>query len=220
MGLPADRRAGSPLDNGNSLALDQVEPGPRNLHVLPQAGVGTDKPVAWEETPMREVTNLMDHYRIVAQTIWNVGFWPKPELQNWDSWDRFEEIKRLLFNSLVVAQLQEGDECCKDLSTVNQIYQVVPSDPGPVPIMIHRPREGDRNRYWDDPVNEIKASDAELHFLDYFDWNDMGYVDFRYYRVRIAAFPSQPHLVGREALVERHHAGVFAVPTSGRQADR
>src|SRR2546425_29681 len=84
LGAPAlgGARQCSRLDNGNSLALDRVEPGPRNLHVLPQAGVGTDKPVAWEETPMREVTNLMDHYRIVAQTIWNVGFWPKPELQN------------------------------------------------------------------------------------------------------------------------------------------
>ncbi len=75
--------------------------------------------------------------------------------------------------------------------------------------MIEQPRKGDRNHYWDDPVNQIKASDAELHFLDYFDWDMMAYTDFQYYRVRIASFISQPHLVGRDALIEHHHAKIF-----------
>ncbi len=75
--------------------------------------------------------------------------------------------------------------------------------------MIERPRERDGNRYWDDPVNGVKAADAEFHFRDYFDWDEMAYIDFQYYRVRIAAFPLQPHLVGREALLEHQYAKVF-----------
>ncbi len=85
--------------------------------------------------------------------------------------------------------------------------------------MIQKPREGDRCNYWDDPVREVKASDVELHFLDYFDWNQMGYVDFQYYRVRIVTFALQPHLVGREALLEHQYARVFTADTQGMGAE-
>jgi len=171
-----------------------------------------------EDIPMREITDLFDHYRVVARSIWNTGFWSDPELRDWDSRDQFEQIARLLFKALVVARV-EGGHCC-DLNSLppDHTYHVVPLDPGPVPIMIERPREGDRNHYWDDPVNKIKAADAELHFLNHFDWDEMAYIDFQYYRVRIAAFPSQPHLVGRDALIEHQHAKVF-VDLPGEPAD-
>ncbi len=91
---------------------------------------------------MRDVTDLMDHYRVVARSIWNTGFWSQPDLQNWDSRDDFREIRKLLFNALVIARLDAE----RDL-------QVVPVGSTAVPIMIQRPREGDQahNRYWDDP---------------------------------------------------------------------
>ena len=157
---------------------------------------------------MRDITDLLDHYRVVARSIWNTGFWSDPDLRNWDSWDQFEQIKRLLFKALVVARLGEG-HCCDLGSLPDHIYHVVPLEPGPVPVRIGRPREGDTNRYWDDPVGEVEASDVGLHFLDYFDWNCMAYVDFPYYLVRIVAFVPQPHLVGREALLECRHAKVL-----------
>jgi len=150
----------------------------------------------------------MDHYRIVARSIWNVGFWSQPDLRNWDSWDEFQEINKLLFNALVIppSELTEGSAVTE--TDPFAALLIVPSSPT-VPIMIHRPREGDRNNYWDDPVREVTATDAELHFLDYFDWDLMNYIDFQYYRVRIAKFASQPHLVGRDALLEHHQAKVF-----------
>lgn len=151
--------------------------------------------------PMREVTSVMDHYRSVVRSIWNEGFWTQQELRDWDSLDRFKEIRKLLFHALVVATLEAAVQA--------PTLQVVPLDSGPVPILIHRPREGDRNHYWDDPVRELKATEAELHFLDYFDWNEMDYIDFQYYRVRIVQFKPHPHLVGREALLEHQYAKVF-----------
>ena len=159
---------------------------------------------------MRDVTHFMDHYRVVARTIWNVGFWSQPDLQNWDSRDDFREIKKLLFNALVLARLDETDEVCTDLRAfTDRTLRVVPLDSATVPIMIQRPRGEDQAGYWDDPVTDIKASDATLTFIDYFDWNEMGYIDFQYYRVRIVSFVSQSHLVGREALLQHQHAKVF-----------
>jgi len=161
---------------------------------------------------MRDVTELMDHYREVARTLWNTGFWVDPKLQTWNAWDQFEQIKMLLYKAFVVARL-EGGHCC-DLTTLPApVFSVVPSAPEYIPIMIQKPRDGDRNCYWDDPVHQVKASEAQFHFIDYFDWNKMARADLQYYRVRIVAFPTQPHLVGREALIEHLHAKVFATTT-------
>ena len=55
---------------------------------------------------MREITNLFDHYRVVARSIWNTGFWSQQDLQTWDARDRFEQIKKLLFKALVAGQLE------------------------------------------------------------------------------------------------------------------
>jgi hypothetical protein len=158
---------------------------------------------------MREITPLFDHYRIVARSIWNTGFWAEKELQNWDSADQFEQIKSLLFKSLVVARVL-GGHCC-DLNSLppSPPFLVVPRGHYPVPVMIEKPREGDRNHYWDDPVKELTSNEAELHFVDFFDWSQMNYIDFQYYRVRIQAFPRMPHLAGREALIEHLNGGVF-----------
>jgi hypothetical protein len=151
----------------------------------------------------------MDHYRDVARSVWNTGFWAQADLQTWDARSQFEQIKKLLFKALVVARLEKGHCCDLNILPEDNKFLVVPSTSGPAPIMIHRALEGDRNHFWDDPVRQVEASEAELHFLDYFDWNDMSYADFHFYRARIAAFPSQPHLVGREALMEHSHAKVF-----------
>jgi hypothetical protein len=131
------------------------------------------------------------------------------DLQTWDARDQFEQVKKLLFKALVVARL-EGGHCC-DLNSLpdDRKLQVVPNTGGPAPIMIQRSKERDQSGYWDDPVSQVDAAEAVLHFLDYFDWNNMAYADFQYYRVHIAAFPSRPHLEGREALMKHLHAKVF-----------
>lgn len=157
---------------------------------------------------MQDVTDLMDHYRVAARSIWNTGFWSQEDLQSWDAWDQFKQIKKLLFKALVAARINQEHAC--DLDVVPDLdLRVVPNEPGPVSIMIQNPRPGDNAGYWDDPVKEISPSQANLQFIDYFDWDPMRYADFQFYRVRITDFPQLPHLVGREALVEHSHARVY-----------
>jgi hypothetical protein len=75
--------------------------------------------------------------------------------------------------------------------------------------MIARPTRESPRGLWDDPVNRVTAEQVEMHFLEFFDWNRLDYRDFQYYRVWIAGFNEQPHLVGREALMERQYVSVF-----------
>jgi hypothetical protein len=157
---------------------------------------------------MKDVTDILDHYRMAARSVWNTAFWPVPELRNWDSDERFDEIQRILFEELVLRQLNRQWPAEDIFRKPIPFLHVVPASPS-VPIMIQKPRPDTRNQYWDDPVNRIERGESELHFCEYFDWNRMAYRDLLYYRTAIVAFPTQSHLVGREALLERQYGAVF-----------
>ena len=153
---------------------------------------------------MDVVTEIFQKYRISARMIWNVCFWPDADLDNWDGRDQFEKIKELLFESMVVRKLS--------LQARHSQFLVIPRIEGGVPVKIERPRKGDRNRYWDHPISTLESSDAILQFLDYFDWDPITCVDFRYVRVRICKFPMHANLVGREALLEADHVEICLMP--------
>jgi hypothetical protein len=77
--------------------------------------------------------------------------------------------------------------------------------------MIQNPRSERETGYWNHPVNIVEPGEADLLFIAYFDWDEMDYIDFRYYRVKIAAFASHPEVVGRQALIERQQTAVHLV---------
>ena len=156
----------------------------------------------------KNVSAIFDHYRMSARAIWNTAFWPDEDFRNWDSRDQFREIGKLLFQELVLAKL-ERDFPLQDLfKNAIPFFHVIPSVAHGTPIMIQKPRPGAPTGYWDDPVKLVKPREAELLFIAYFDWNEMDYIDLRYYRVKIASFEAHSELVGREALIERQDAAV------------
>jgi hypothetical protein len=88
---------------------------------------------------MRDVIGVLDHYRVSARGIWNAAFWPDPELRNWDSVDRFDDIQRILFSELVLGKLGR-DWPIDDLFRIPILFlRVVPSAES-MPIMMQNPR--------------------------------------------------------------------------------
>jgi hypothetical protein len=63
--------------------------------------------------------------------------------------------------------------------------------------------------YWDYPVSTIKPDEAELHLLRYFDFDIVGYREYRYFEVSVRASATYPEIVGRSALIEVEHARVM-----------
>ncbi len=164
---------------------------------------------------IKDVTAVLDHYRMSARSVWNTAFWPDPDFRNWESFGRFEDIARILFDELVLVKL-DGTFPLEDVfQKPIPFLQVDPASPA-VPIMIQR--EGARG-YWDDPVDRVERGKVEMHFIGTFDWNQMDYRDLQCYRVSIAAFEEHPHLVGREALVERQYVKVFMPEQAPPAAD-
>jgi len=53
------------------------------------------------------------------------------------------------------------------------------------------------------------AHEIGLTLVDLFDWSPLGYMDLRYYVVRITYFPSRPVKVGQHARIDVAHASVL-----------
>jgi hypothetical protein len=83
----------------------------------------------------------------------------------------------------------------------------VPSAESGVPININR--EVKCTGYWDYHLNVIKPADAELRFIDYFDFDILGFRDLQYCRVRIVTSEKYPDIVGRDALIGSNHVNIL-----------
>jgi hypothetical protein len=95
---------------------------------------------------MKDVTAVLDHYRMAARSIWNTAFWPVPELRNWDSDERFDEIQRILFDELVLRKLDRQWPPEDIFRKPIPFLHVVPASQS-VPIMIQKPRPEKRSGY-------------------------------------------------------------------------
>ena len=116
----------------------------------------------------------------------------------------------MLFDAVVVPQLRlrlksEGD------ATYRDSIRVIPTAKDGIPAMIHKPREGDRNHYWDDPVNRLRPDAVELKFVGFFNWGVLEMRDYQFYEVKILRFSGHPELEGRRALIEVSHAALSVV---------
>jgi hypothetical protein len=162
------------------------------------------------KSDVNDISRIFDHYRMSARAIWNTAFWPDQDFRNWESIEQFHEIEKLLFQELVLAKVDREWPLQNIFRNAIRFFHVVPShvQVHGIPILIQQPRPGAPTGYWDDPVNFVKPGQAELLFVAYFDWDEMDYIDLRYYRVKIARFDAHSELVGREALIERPHAAI------------
>ena len=77
-----------------------------------------------------------------------------------------------------------------------------------VPILITREKNNSFG-YWDYPLKSIKPSDAEMRFVDFFDFDKLTYKDLKYYQVRIIASKEIPDLIDRNTLIEPQYVSVF-----------
>jgi hypothetical protein len=161
---------------------------------------------------MDDVSHLFGNYRECARHLWNVYFRPLAQpTQDWDVRDEFDTIARDIFSSLVLRPLgildcELSPSCAPEPLALSR-FSAVPAVEHGTPIMINRdlPRSG----YWDHPISRVRANEVELHLLRFFDFDQLGYRDFRYYEVLIHASSAYPEIVGRPALIEFDDAKVL-----------
>lgn len=159
-----------------------------------------------------DVTTRMLTYREAARGLWNNFLRRGLEREvDFEAVGRFYVICEALFEELVIRPLGLVDVELPDRGEAYPFLVVRLAAPD-VRVQVRRPTAD--GRYWDDPVKRLKADGLRLHFIDFYDFDDFGFIDFEYFHVRIAECVEHPHLVGREALVEVRHGLVeFESPT-------
>lgn len=152
---------------------------------------------------MRDVTDILLSYREAKRHLWNTHFVDKlTSLRECHLLDRFEEIDRLLFFSIVLGPLQRDFEFDKINRQPIYFLEVIPlEESDTLPMMVSDPFDG-ANRSWNPETFYKIDAETKIAFISFFDWNEYGYVSFPYYRVKIVNLPISPDFGGREALVD------------------
>lgn len=166
---------------------------------------------------MRNITAQILAYREAARHLWNAFLWKgeaSGALTSHAALHDWEALKQLLFTTLVLRASVPGDRASillgedrLGLSWLDPIgfLKVVPRVECPVMIS----REPGRGGYWDHPIGRLGPGDADLRFIDFFDWDQSGFLDFQYYLVAIESSVPHAALAGHRALVEVQYADVF-----------
>lgn len=162
---------------------------------------------------IRKRVNITDRFldfREAVRHLWNVYFRDHAlREQDWDLRDAFSEAYVALFEAMVMHHLPVGALPIAHLwdpdTTVLNCYEVAGRS-GDLPLMIARdsPCQG----YWDHPVSSVPSSSVDLRLISLFDWDTLGYRDFRYLRVRLCQ-ADNADLVGRDALIDFADCDIF-----------
>jgi hypothetical protein len=168
---------------------------------------------------MRDVTSQFAKFREAARHLWNSSFsHPAGYARGdtaWDERDAFSRVATELFTAMVTEPLGATNARLPPMweATPNALpsFQVQPSSSSGVPIMINRASA--RTGYWDDPVRQLTPDEATMHFVRFFDWDEVGQRDFKFIEASITSFPTQPQLVGRYALIEFGYATIHFIET-------
>ena len=163
---------------------------------------------------MNNINHLLMRYRECARSMWNVYFMDQGSHVDWELCDEYEEICGRLFDSLVLNCLGRSAKKSRSFDQSPEFMpflRVVPSVTSGVRIYINREKKS--SPYWDHPITIIQPNDADMRFIDFFDFAKLDVRDFRYIRVRIINSTRDADLIGRDGLIECNDVTVFFDPT-------
>jgi hypothetical protein len=152
-----------------------------------------------------DVTSIFEAYREAARHLRNTSFSTRGS-KDWDTIEDFDAVDDVLFDRMVLGRiLPDLPPIPRSAVELNR-FLLEPSGAG-LSAMISRDRPA--SGYWDHVVDTLLPGEAVLAFREYFDWDQHGLIDFRYYRASILESSRYPDLKGHEALIETIHAKII-----------
>jgi hypothetical protein len=154
-------------------------------------------------TPLT-VDQLIQHYCECARSTWNNYLWSSDADEA--ALERYEEVRELLFRAIVLDPLGVGEATREaEDATWSFLRVVAPADVSTV--LVNKPST-DGNQYWEPAEKGVDLSDAEIQFVDLFDWDPRAFRDLALMMALVVASPKNPELVGRSILLERNSVTV------------
>lgn len=165
-----------------------------------------------KDTFMKEVTQILNEYRECVRNLWNMYFLKQLSSgKEWDIFDEYDDVCGKIFSSLVLSSFNKdsGKKSSAYAKTPEPLscLRVEPIVESGIPIIASR--EKGSFTYWDYPVSIIKSSEADMRFIDFFDFNLLEFREFQYCRVRIFSSNVYPDLVGHDALLFCNHVKIM-----------
>lgn len=164
-----------------------------------------------------DITVRFNSFRESARHLWNTFFQADAQKNNdWDFRDVFSEVYVALFNGLVKYYLPESASTIPHLydpeKNVLHEYRVVGTSES-IPIWINRTKP--TSGYWDYPIQSVENSKTDLRLISIFDFDQLGFRDFGYFRVRIVN-SDNPDLIERDGLVKTKDCKVLFEDSSSK----
>jgi hypothetical protein len=152
------------------------------------------------------LTSHIHEFREAARHLWNTYMRSDA---TWETADEFAKVAEILFAECVLGRAGvDARPIPMDSGTsVLTEYRLFADHSGRLPLSANRdiPASG----YWDHPVSWIPPEEKQIiHPICFFDFDELGWRDIQYYRVRIVESASHPDLNGRDALIECRYVEV------------
>jgi len=150
------------------------------------------------------VDQLIQRYCECARSTWNNYLWSSEADEA--GLERYEEVRALLFRAIVLDPLGVGDATREAEDATWSFLRVVA--PAELSTVLVNTPSTDGNQYWAPAEKGLDLSDAEIQFVDLFDWDPRAFRDLALMMALVVASPKNPELVGRFILLERNSVTV------------
>jgi hypothetical protein len=146
------------------------------------------------------VDQLIQRYCECARTLWN-NYLRSSEAGD-AAVERYDEVRALLFRAIVLDAIGMGD-AERDPEDRTWPFLRVAAGSEPTTVLVNTP-SSDGNQYWEPAEKGTDLSDAEILFVDLFDWDPQAFRDLALVLALVVASQKHPELVGRSILLERN----------------
>ncbi len=156
---------------------------------------------------MTYATELVNNYRMALRNLWNGHYWIDHRFRDSETVWSFMKVTLPMYQALVHSRLEPLGE---PASTVfgNGFSIVAKGNTGQIADLMVESSSG----VWSQLSGPFAAPPLRLTLLDFFDWQQSNWRDYRYFIVRIENFEAHPELIGKRALVEVIDVDVFWGP--------
>lgn len=158
---------------------------------------------------MKNITRNLQIYKEMARFIHNQFYFHKLNF-TFDTIDNLNIIKQQLFYQLVLDEIGVEFEIDRIFTEKIPFIKIYPRFGIDIPIFVNRP-SSDGNLYWDNIIKNINKKDIEIEFINFFDWDQLNIVDFKYYIGKIISFEKKEEFIGNEVLIESEYCDVFLI---------
>jgi len=159
-----------------------------------------------------EITNLMHEYKEAIRSLWNshIRKHIRPDYQTSDFY-KFQQIQILLLEKIVLDRFGERADQFTTLSLqrLGCIWLQLASS-SITELCLEQFEDGKIiSGRWGYPTLPYNKLACHLEWIDFFDWEELGYMDCHYQIVVIRDAKNHPELEGRRALIEANSGKYF-----------